>query len=153
MIIGAIVVLGASIGLSATARPLGSLPYRWGTLVGIWSVLVALFLFRLYMTSGRAEILAILALVYLAIGAGILLRSRVGVALLLVTQTLSLIAGLLVRNQDVTVRIGQGVVGLLLLGANLRYFGRRWTLMGRRPVPAPETQPESPAPIEEQEIS
>ncbi len=128
-----IVVAGSPVLFSVKARPLGDLPYRWGTFVGICAILLSVGLVGSAIRTtedSRSPIAAVFALVEFAAAIGVLRRKRWGVVLLLSLHTFLILLAALSQDIEAQLTPSQVVAYLTGIGINVWYFGRRWHLMG-----------------------
>lgn len=159
MILVGLVFFGASIWVSLRAKPLGSMPYRWGAYVGMvaaWMSLVSIVsdVFALgggHLAGGSA--LCVVAVLAAVSSVGILRRRRFGVvgfalvytALILISPFTEPIRGqpflLEIRNRPASLaelareitsfpRLVSIVLAVVYLAATFAYFRKRWVLMG-----------------------
>ena len=139
-----IVMIGGPIWFSIKARPLGPLRYRWGTFVGIWSLLLSFGLLGTMLNNRKDSELPIVTIIPALgiVGAiGVLRRKRWGVVAYLASQTAFALLAILVQDSNESLspalRATAPIVGI---GINLWYFGRRWRLLSS---PVCGDQPES----------
>jgi hypothetical protein len=130
-----IVMFGGPIWFSLKARPLGPLPYRWGTFVGIWSLLISFGLLGTILNNRKNSelpIFAVIPVLGMAGAIGILRRKRWGVVSFLVSQAVLILLGVLFQDSDEAVKPALRALGPVSgIGINLWYFGRRWRLLSR----------------------
>ena len=128
------------IWLSVKAKPIGQLPYRWGTLMGLCMVLLALSAALFIPGSIRnANVIGAQALMVLVIAAslaaiGLLRRGRWGVVLYFVVLTILLLMGPVmdaVHNQHTT-KPSESAPMLVNALINVLYFKKRWKFMARQ---------------------
>lgn len=128
-----IVMVGGPIWFSMKARPLGPLPYRWGTFVGIWSLLFSFGLLGTILNNRRDSelpIFVIIPVLGMAGAIGVLRRKRWGVVSFLVSQAALVLLGVLLQDSDEAVKPAlRAFAPMAGIGINLWYFGRRWRLL------------------------
>jgi hypothetical protein len=126
------------IWIAMKARPLGSLPYRWGVYTGIQMAITAVVLFVLgFSTLGRRAAVAgsILVLIGIvaALGAmGTLRRKRWGALLSIVMLVVLLVVPFFsaVSYAPQTQQPWQAIPILIVLIVNVFYFKKRWRALG-----------------------
>jgi hypothetical protein len=131
--IALIVIFGSPIWFSVKARRLGPLPYRWGTYVGIWSLLFSFaLLVAVAKELGGSEqlIVGIIPMLEMAGAIGVLRRKRWGVALLLTSHVALILVRAFLSDSDDMPAPSALLAATAGVGVNLWYFGRRWRLMG-----------------------
>lgn len=130
-----IVIVGGPIWFAVKARPIGSLPYRWGTYVGIWGVLLSIVLLgaSIKATEGHGSpgVGLLITAAEFAGAVGVLRRKRWGVVLLLTNQTAIILISASVNDLDVRPSFSRSVASLVGIALNIWYFGRRWTLLSQ----------------------
>jgi hypothetical protein len=117
------------------ARPLGLLPYRWGTFVGICSLLFSFGLLATILNNRKDSewpIFVIIPVLGMAGAVGVLRRKRWGVVSFLFSQAALVLLGILLQDSDEGVKPAlQALAPLGGIGINLWYFGRRWRLLSQ----------------------
>jgi hypothetical protein len=134
----AALILGP-IWFSVKARPIGSLPYKWGLYVGIETggvgiilLAFALSAFGKGVTSGGI-VLTLFAFLAVTTSVGIILRKHWGVLAFVATYTLLILVPAFNANTDYrpgSNTQGQSIPTLVFLIITILYFKKRWKLMG-----------------------
>jgi hypothetical protein len=157
-------LVGVIIGFARRAKPIGNLPYRWGTYMAIslasasiLSFLAAVFvgmdlLFGdLHATNLSERFLDLLFVAVLSglTSAGLFRRRRYGAVLVVApTLLLTLIAVLLILTSTFSPRGTVALAPFLIINAsfglsNYLYFRRRWKGLGKPSCPPTVTASES----------
>ncbi len=132
--VAVMVIFGAPIWFSVKARPLGPLPYRWGTFVGSCAILASIALLRTAVADMRdygSPVLAVLTAMHIAGTIGVLRRRRCGAASLLLSQAAIIVLNAFSLDSDGNPQNPMTFAPLLGVAINGWYFGRRWRLMDR----------------------
>jgi hypothetical protein len=120
--------------LCVRAKPIGDLPYRWGTFVAFYyaAMGLALLLAALSVTMKSplgATVLGVVTVPYcLFTSAGLFRRRRYGVVLAFVPTALVILAFPFLYALPAE-KWGEMLAGLIPTGLNLLYFKKRWALM------------------------
>ena len=130
-------VIFVPIWIALKAKPIGSLPYRWGLHLGIWNAIGSFgSLCLAFSAFGKRAVsegvgFVILAVLLAVAAVGLCRRKRWGVVVFIVTCAWFLVVPPILTEQ--ASQVAEAVPALALLIVNIVYFKKRWKLMGMSP--------------------